>query len=298
MQKVAIITDGSSDLPKSIIEKYNIVIAPFQVIIGEKSYKMYGDYGELTKEEFYQLLKTSKVYPTTAIPTPKAFHRAIEEALKIAESVIGIFISKQLSGTYQSALRVAEQMFPGKDITLIDSKVAASTLGILVIEAAKMAKEGKTKEEIVKRINELIPHGRLISVMDNVEAAYRSGRLGWVKKFLVSTFKIRPVTLFENGAIVPGGRIKGDREEVIKRMKFVAPQVLKNAITEPIFIWHVEYPEAAQQLKEEMEKYNDQEKEIIIQEAGPVVGTHVGMQSLAFMYYGDYKSKWILEMKA
>ncbi|MCF2144177.1 MAG: DegV family protein [Candidatus Heimdallarchaeota archaeon] len=298
MQKVAIVTDGSSDLPKEIVEKYGITIAPFQVIIGDKSYKMYGDYGELSKEEFYNILKTSKVYPTTAIPTPKGFHQAFEAALKIGKAVIGIFISEKLSGTYQSAMRVANQLFTEKDITLIDSKVAASTLGILVMEAAKLAKEGKTKEEILERIHTLLPHGRLISVMDNLEAAYRSGRLSWTKKFLVSTFKIRPVTLFENGAIVPGGRIKGEREEVIKRMKFVGPQLLKHSLTNTIFIWHVQYPEAAQQLKEEMEKHNTDGKEIIIQEAGPVVGTHVGMYSLAYMYYGDYNSDWILNMKA
>ncbi|MHA1221545.1 MAG: DegV family protein, partial [Candidatus Heimdallarchaeota archaeon] len=273
MQKVAIVTDGSCDLPKELIEKYDIFIAPFQVIFGSEAYKMYGDFGDLTKDEFYEKLLTEKELPTTSIPSPKSFSDAFESALKHANSVIGIFISKQLSGTYQSAFRVAKEMFEGKDIELIDSKVAASTLGTLVIEAAKLAKEGKSKEVILEviltRINELIPHGRLICVMDNVEAAYRSGRLGWTKKFLVNTLKIRPITLFEDGAIVPGGKIKGSREVVIEQLKKVAPHVVKNAITDTIFVWHVRYHEAAQILKEEMEKHNKDNKEIIIQEAGP-----------------------------
>jgi DegV family protein with EDD domain len=295
MQKVAIITDGSSDLPKDLIEELNIIVAPFQVVIDGKIYKMYGDYGDLTKDEFYNLLETAKEFPTTSIPTPNTFKNAFEEATKKGESVIGIFLSSQLSGTYQSAKRITDEMFKEYDIEIIDSKVAGSTLGILVIEAAKMAKNGKSKNEILTRVNELIPNGRLISILDNVEAAYRSGRLGWVKKFIVTAFKIRPITLFKNGAIVPGGRFKGTQEDVINRMKKVAPKVIKNAITDTVFVWHVRYPEAAQILKDEMEKYNDKGKTIIIQEAGPVVGTHVGLKSLAFKYYGDYDEKWMTE---
>ena len=292
LQKVAIVTDGSCDLPKEIIKKYDIHIAPFQVIFGNEAYKMYGDFGDLSKDEFYKKLLNSKELPTTAVPSPKSFHDAFNEALEKAQSVIGIFISEDLSGTYQSALRVAREMFEGQDITIIDSKVAASTLGVLVIEAAKMAKKGKSKAEIVDKINGLIPHGRLISILDNVEAAYRSGRLGWTKRFLVNTFKIKPITLFENGKIVSGGKLKGSREEVIEKLKEIAPKVIKNSITDTIFVWHVRYPEAAQILKEEMEKHNKDKKEIIIQEAGPVIGTHVGFNSLSYMYYGNYDSEW------
>ncbi|NHJ49390.1 MAG: DegV family protein [Asgard group archaeon] len=295
MQKVAIVSDGSSDLPKELIEELNITIAPLQVILNGNAYNMYGDSGDLTKDEFYSMLETAKEFPTTSVPTPIAFKNAFNEALKKADSIIGIFISAQLSGTYQSAKRLSDEMFSDKDITLFDSKVAASTLGALVIEAAKMAKEGKTKDEILTRLNHLVSQGRLICVMDNVEATYRSGRLGWIKKFLVNTLKIRPIILFENGAIVPGGRLKGSQEDVINRMKKVAPYVIKNAITDTVFIWHVRYPEIAQILKVEMEKYNEEGKSIRIQEAGPVVGTHVGLKSLAFMYYGDYNEKWMIE---
>ncbi|MEA2071008.1 MAG: DegV family protein, partial [Asgard group archaeon] len=195
MQKVAIVTDGSADLPKDLVMKYDIQIAPFKVIVDGEIYKMQGNYGDLTPQEFYNKLKNSKEYPTTAIPSPKDFDQAFKKGLQIAESVLAIVISEELSGTYQCALKVAEQ-FENEDITILDSRVATSTLGVLVVEAAKKAQQDASKEEIIDHLEKLIPKAQLVSVNDNVDAVYRSGRVGWVKKFLVDTFNVKPIIHF------------------------------------------------------------------------------------------------------
>ncbi|HUU79521.1 MAG TPA: DegV family protein [candidate division Zixibacteria bacterium] len=296
MRNVAIVTDGSSDLPKELVEEYDINIAPFKVVFGDDVYHMMGNYGDITPDEFYQLYATRKDFPTTSVPSPQAFKDAIENALKNANSVIGIFISSELSGTYQSAKRLAESMFSDKEVIIIDSKVAASTLGALVIEAAKMAKNNATKDEILKRINEIIPYGKLVSVQDNIDAVYRSGRVGWAKKFLVSTFKIKPILLFEEGKLVPGGTIRG-REEADKALRNAAKYIPTNCKTDLIFVWHVRSLEFANELKSIMEENNPDNKEIRVIEAGPVVGTHVGPGAIAFMYYGDYNPDWILKIE-
>jgi DegV family protein with EDD domain len=294
MQKVAIVTDGSSDLPKDLVEEYNIHIAPFQVVFGTEAYQMMGNYGDLGVDEFYEKLRTCEDYPTTAVPSPKSFVTAFQNAAKEADKIIGIFISKELSGTYQSAARIVP-MIEGAEVTLIDSKVATSTLGCLVIEAAKMAKNGADHDEIVTRINELIPKAQLVSINDSVDAVYRSGRVGWAKKFLVDAFKIKPIIRFEEGKIVPGGTVRG-REKVDEVMKFAAPYIVKNAITDLIFVWHTRNRKQAEEIKEIMEANNPDGKEIRIIEAGPVIGTHVGENAIAFMYIGEYNKNWLLKM--
>ena len=292
LRKVAIVTDGSCDLPKELIEKYQIFVVPFQVVIGTKAYQMYGDYGTITKDEFYEKIKNSKEPPTTSVPAPKSFYDIFQEAIKEAESVIGIFLSKNLSSTFQNATLVLT-MIDDYDISLIDSQAAASTLGAIVIEAAKMAQNNATKEEILQRVEFLIPRARLAGIMDNVEATYRSGRIGWGRKFLVSKLRIRPIVNFKDGYIVSGGKIRGRRDEILKRMKFMAPFVVKHAITDTIFIWHVRCPEDAQYLKDIMEESNYDNKQLIVQEAGPVIGTHVGEGALAYMYIGKYQKRWL-----
>lgn len=294
MRKVAIVTDGSSDLPKELVDKYKIHIAPFKVIFGDKVYHMLGNYGDLTPDEFYDLYDNAKEFPTTAVPSPQAFKEAFEAAAKEADVVIGIFISSELSGTYQSALRVVD-MIDSAEVVCIDSRVAASTLGALVIEAAKMAAAGTSKEEIIARVNEIIPQAKLVSIQDNVDAVYRSGRLGWTKKFLVNTFKIKPIVLFEDGKIVPGGTIRG-REDADKALKNAAKYIAKKAKTDTVFIWHVRNLEFATELKVIMEQNNPNNLDVHIIEAGPVVGTHVGKGALAFMYIGEYNPDWLLQI--
>ncbi len=295
MSKVAIVTDGSADLPKKLVEKYDIHIAPFQVIFGNEIYKMMGNFGDLTPDEFYEKLAKAKDYPTTSIPTPKSFMIAFENAATKAEAVISIFISKELSGTYQSALSIIPKI-DEKNITIVDSKASTSTLGILVVEAAKMAKAGSSKEEILARLDELIPKARLVCVLDSIDSVYRSGRAGWGKKFMVNAFKIKPLIHFEDGKLVPGGTIRG-REVADNAMRFTATKVVKHATNDLIFVWHVRRPDFANELKEIMEKDNPEGKEIIVIEAGPVIGTHVGAGALAFMYVGDYNNNWLLKQR-
>ncbi|MHA1556123.1 MAG: DegV family protein [Candidatus Heimdallarchaeota archaeon] len=292
MRKVAIVTDGSCDLPKRLIEKYNIFVVPFQVIVGSKVYKMYGDYGTISKDEFYDLVEKGEELPTTSLPAPKAFYDTYISALENAESVIGIILSQNLSSTFHNA-QIMLHMLEGKDVTLVDSKVAASTLGLIVIEAAKLAQANASKEQILAHINTLIPQARLVGIMHDVEASYRSGRLSWGKKFLADALQIRPIVVFKEGKIVSGGTILGGREEIIRRMNNLAPFVVKHAITDTIVIWHVRCPDDAQQLKEKMEKVNTKGKELIVQEAGPVIGTHVGFNAIAFMYIGRYNKRWV-----
>lgn len=294
MQNVAIVTDGSCDLPKDLIDKYKIFIVPFQVLFDTQAFQLYGDSGEITKEEFYFRLEKGTVMPTTAIPKPQSFLDAFEAASKVAKSVIAIFLSKDLSGTIQSAISVLP-MVDNKDITIVDSKVTAICLGLLVLEAAKMAKNGKTKDEILIKLDNLIPQTNLVVVVDTMEYLYRGGRIGRAKKLFGQALNIKPILHFEDGVVSSGGTIRG-REEVIKHLKFMAPFVAKNTISDQLFIWHTRDIEIAKELKEIIEQNNANNVEVRIQEAGPIIGTHVGPKSLGFVYIGYYNKNWLLNM--
>jgi DegV family protein with EDD domain len=294
MQNVAIVTDGSCDLPKDLIDKYKISIAPFQVIFDTDVYQLFGDSGELTKEEFYDRLEKGPNMPTTAIPKPKSFMDAFEAASKLGDSVIAIFLSKELSGTIQSATRVLH-MLEEVDITIVDSKVSASCLGLLVLEAAKMAVDGATKEEILTELDNLIPQANLVVVVDTMEYLYRGGRIGRAKKLFGQALNIKPILHFEDGVVSSGGTIRG-RDEVIRRLKFMAKFIAKNSITNQIFIWHTRDLEIANDLKEIINQNKTSNIEVRTQEAGPVIGTHVGPKSLGFTYIGSYNKNWLLKM--
>ncbi len=297
LQKVAIVSDGSCDLPKDIIDKYNIYIVPMSVIIGSKVYKLYGDYGTITKDEFYKLYGVDDVYPTTSLPTPKDFVDIYKKAQENAESVLGIILSENLSSTFHAA-KMALNYVDDLDITIIDSRVAASALGALVIEAAKMAQKGATKDEILNRLEMLIPEAKLVGILDRVDAVYRSGRISWGKKFLAERINIKPVIGFKDGTIISYGNIRANRRSTMYRMKYMATILPKHTLTDTVFIWHVRRYEDAVTLKKIMERNNPKKINIIIQEAGPIVGTHVGIKALAYMYIGQFDKNWLIRLKS
>ncbi|HUT81673.1 MAG TPA: DegV family protein [Candidatus Bathyarchaeia archaeon] len=294
MRKVAIVTDGSCDLPEDLIKEFNIFVIPFQVIFDTESFYLYGDEGTISKKEFYRRLTTEPIYPTTAIPTPKLILEVLQKAIKSADSVLTIVISEKLSGTLNSIRNVLKLM-DGADITVYDSKVSASCLGLLVLEAAKLANQGATKDEIVLRLNEIVDHNRLIVIVDTLEYLHRGGRIGHLKKLFGQALNMKPILHFEDGSIVSGGTIKG-RNEVIKRLKYMAQFISKNTITDFIFIWQTQDYEVAEELEQIIHEHNGNNKKIRIIEAGPVIGTHVGPKSLGFVYIGNYNKNWLTKM--
>ncbi len=292
MKKVAIVTDGSCDLPEDLINKFDIFIVPFQVIFDTENFFLYGDSGTITKQEFYRRLTTESIYPTTAIPPPKLILETLEKASESAESVLTIVISAKLSGTLNSVRNVVQMMDKTADIAVYDSKVSASCLGLLVLEAAKLANEGATRDEIISRLDEIVDLNRLVVIVDTLEYLHRGGRIGHLKKLLAQALSMKPILHFTDGLISSGGKIKG-RNEVIKRLKYTAQFIPQNAITDYIFIWHTQDYEIAEEIYQIMLEQNNNGKKIRIIEAGPVIGTHVGPKSLGFVYIGNYDKNWL-----
>jgi DegV family protein with EDD domain len=141
---IRIITDSTADLPKEVIDEYGITVLPLMVNFGSNSYR---DGFDLSPSEFYKKLANSKELPTTSQINPPSFITAYKEELEKGNSVISIHLSSKGSGTYQSAV-VAKDTLGDDRITIIDSLGYSMGMGLLVIEAAKLAKAGASVADI------------------------------------------------------------------------------------------------------------------------------------------------------
>src|SRR3990170_5857943 len=151
MSKITIVTDSTADIPQDLVEKYKIKVVPLYVNFEDKSYL--NDGVDITSKQFYEKLENAKKQVTTSQPTPQDFIKAYSELLKENEAIISIHISKKMSGTFSSA-EMARKELSNKDIEVIDSELVHMPLGILVIKAAQLSQEGKSKEEILKAIDD------------------------------------------------------------------------------------------------------------------------------------------------
>ncbi|MCG0278950.1 MAG: DegV family EDD domain-containing protein, partial [Thermanaeromonas sp.] len=125
MGQVRIVTDSTADLPRELIEKYNIVVVPLKVIFGPEIFR---DGVDLDPRGFFQKLRSSSVLPTTSQPSPQEFVEAYRPLVEEKASIISIHISSALSGTLQSA-RVAKSMLGYEDLEIIDSRLVSLALG-------------------------------------------------------------------------------------------------------------------------------------------------------------------------
>lgn len=276
-----IFTDSVSDIPKDLVERYGITVLPLLVNFGDDSYL---DGVEISNQEFFDKLKAATKLPTTAQVSPGRFQEAFKEALEQGHEIIGIFMASKMSGTYAAAVNAAEMLETTK-ISCIDSESIAFGYGLLVIEAAKMAENGETREAIVNRIEVLKKHVVNRYIVDTLEYLLKGGRLSPIHAMVGSLLSIKPVLTCSDGELKVVAKARGrkkalasifewfDENNITLDGKTVA---LYDAVDEA-FMYEAQ---AAIQ-----ERY--QVKEFIYAKVGCVVGTHSGPGCLAISFFNE-----------
>src|SRR5450830_1029294 len=279
---VAIVTDSSSDISKDICEKYNIAVAPLYVMFGNETYR--DDGKQLTLKAFYDKIRVSPMMPTTSQPTPGDFLEIYKELLKTHDSIINILISKKMSGTIASAELAAKEL-PDADITTIDSEKVHMPCGFIAIKAVEMAAKGASKEEILRKVEELKEKVTVLFIPSTLEYLKKGGRIGRAKALLASLLELKPILTLHDGEVSPyknTRRWEQGKQEIINLME----SMIKNPENLHVYVgdsdMKTEGDEFASKIKN---KFNPQE--LIRGDLGPVVGSHAGPGTLAATFYED-----------
>ncbi|MEA4848976.1 MAG: DegV family protein [Clostridiaceae bacterium] len=275
---IRIITDSICDVPKDYVNRYNIRVMPLVVNFGDQSYR---DGIDLTLEEFLSKLEKSEALPTTSQVPPAEFLEVYKEEIALGNKVISIHGSSQMSGTYNSAV-IAKEQIGGQDIYVIDSMGITLGAGMLVIKAARLAKEGLEPEEIVKEIEAGRQNMKHLIIVDTLKYLHKGGRLSLSAAVAGSILNIKPILTVVHGKLELSEKARG-----IKKAIAVVLSTLKdNGWTldgKVVGINHIADLEHMGLLEEELKKeYNI--KEIIRGEVGSVVATHGGPGAVAFYF--------------
>lgn len=264
--KVRIVTDSTAYLPKEILEKYPFIdVVPLTVNFEDTDIVDWIENNDL----FVEKLKKAKKTPTTSKPSPAQFIEVFKPAVEEGCEVVCINISANLSGTPESALAAAREIDESK-IHVIDSKLTAGALEFLVEEAAELAAEGKTAEEIVGKINESIKKTKIIFMPATLEYLRRGGRIGNAQALIGTIMNIKPILhVNEDGLVDALDKVRTTK----KAYKRIIDEIPYDA--QKIKVCHLVNREEAEKLKELIsEKVNVSEIEIV--ELGPVITVHAG----------------------
>ncbi len=278
-RKVAIVTDSTANIPADLLEKYDIQTIPLTVNWAGESLL---DNIDITTDAFYSRLQSAKEMPTTSQPSVGQFIEFFTKVSETAETVVGIFISEPLSGTLDSARSAAREV-PDLKIEIVDSRLTAAALALLVLAAARMAEEGKDYQEIAASVREMIPKVRLLFVVDTLEFLHRGGRIGGAQRLIGSVLSIKPILQLTDGEIDSLASVRTKKKAIAHLMKMVAEDTNWRS-TIHYGIMDAQSPDTADKVMNEIQQ-NSQPAELLRTGISPVIGTHTGPGCVGIAYY-------------
>ena len=277
--KIALVTDSTSNLIQDQIDRYNIHVMPLILIWDGESYR---DGIDITKDEFYERLKTAKELPTTSQPSAGEFHQLFSKIAETSDSIVGIFISDQLSGTLDSARTAAKMMPDEYPIEIIDSRSASMGLGYIALRTAAAIDEGKIMKEVVDVARSAIPTAHAVFVVDTLEFLHRRGRIGGASRLLGSLVSIKPLLYLEDGLVEPLAKVRTKKKALQEAIDYVAKDIAGRGSIDATIL-HAAAPAEAEEFKAVVMK-RLQLDEILVHQLTPVLGANTGPGLVGIAY--------------
>jgi DegV family protein with EDD domain len=280
-RNTAIVLDSTADYPEGPERFPNWRVVPLYVRFGDESFK---DYVELSPQEFYDRLRTSKEMPATSQPTPGDFLATYEE-LGAYDRILSLHIPQKLSGTVESARQAGEALGGGK-VRAIDSGTVSAGLALLALAVQRRLDAGTTDEEIDALVERSRRENRVIFTVDTLEFLQRGGRIGKAAAMAGTLLNIKPILTIVDGEVVPLKRVRGAHKAFLEFVeRFEAGSVDRPSLR--VGIAHADAPERVTALEELVRRTRPQAQIEVETTLGAVVGTHSGPGCVGFFWFDD-----------
>lgn len=278
---VKIVSDSTCDLSQELLQRYDVSILPLHILLGEQEYE---DGQDIFPDEIYQWSDKNKTTPKTSAPALDRVMDLLRPYVAEGREIICFAISESMS-TSANVMRIAaEELEAEKLITVIDSANLSTGIGLLVIEAATMAQNGKNAQDIVKKIEELKPFVRASFVVDTLTYLYRGGRCSGLAAMAGGALKLHPKIVVEDGAMNPAKKYRGKMKKVLMDYVKDMENELKQAKKDRVFITH---SGCDQDIIREIYQHLDSLNifsEILVTRAGGVISSHCGPGTLGVLF--------------
>jgi DegV family protein with EDD domain len=284
MNKVAIVTDSTVAIPPSIAEQQRLTIIPLSVNWDGQTFL---DGIDITPQQFYERLKTSKSMPTTSQPSAGAFADVYKKLLDQDYDILTMVISSKISGTFDSAIQGAEGL-PKDRLIILNSLQASMPLAIMALMTSDAALKGATLLECKNLAIDISERIQTLFVVDTLEFLHKGGRIGAAARFLGTALNLKPILKLQNGAIQPLEKVRTFKK-AIKRVFEIAEEDLgKQGRMEYLGVLSAN----SSKLSDEIAATARQRFKIkneFVGEISPVIGTHTGPGTVGLVYLPEKK---------
>ena len=277
--KIVITAESTVDLTNELKEKFNIKTVPFTVLLGDETHKD----GEIDISLIFDYVKKNKILPKTSAVNEYQFTEFFGGLKKEYDAIIHFSLSSEMSSAYSNAKKVAETM---ENVYVVDSRTLSTGIALLAIKASKLASEGKSPEEIVKTIEELIPKTHASFVIDRLDYLYKGGRCNALQLLGANLLKLKPFINVEGGKMGVFKKYRGKWTETLKKYFDDLMEMHSGFDKDEVFITYTTAPqEIVDELSERLKKEGF--KNINVTRAGCTVTSHCGENTLGVLFISN-----------
>lgn len=280
-EKIKIVADSTCDLSPELIKKYDIDIIPMPIHLGDE---IYYDMQNVVPEDLYSYFAKTKKLAKTASINSDVFEERWKKWIDGGYTVINFDISSEMSSVYNCA-RMKALEYDGKVYT-VDSRNLSTGIGLSIIKAAELAKEGKSAKEIVAYIEDYVKRVRASFVVDIIDYLWKGGRCSSVAALGANVLKIKPVIVVEDGKMDSAKKCRGATEKTVLDYVDFALKDKKDLDYSRIFITHSGRidDELIEKVKERIKELQPEFNEILVTQAGCCISAHCGPKTLGVLY--------------
>lgn len=239
-----IIVDGSADMPEGWPEKYQFNILPIPIQIGEKTY--YQD-EDINPELFYELIKDETNIPRTAAPAPDRIQAFIENVCHAGDTVLSLNVSGMMSSTVSMVQHAALTLKDKMNLVVFDSKAGSAALALMAREARLRERAGESLDEILAALDAIREKLMIVLTINNLDFAYRSGRVSYLKAALSSLLNIKPIITLNKGQLQMNEMVRTRSKSLERIVTKIKEQFDDSPIR--VVIVHAQDFESAKKLK-------------------------------------------------
>jgi DegV family protein with EDD domain len=273
MPQVAVVTDTTHYMPRSLIEQLGVHEVSLYVTF-EGETRREADIVDLA--DFYTRLSSSSEMPGTSQPSVGDFLTVYEPLLAGGADIVSIHLSAGISGTFAAAEQARAQLVEGgiapERIVVLDSATACAGLGMMVIAADSAVRAGATAAEAADAARELRRELKVWFAVDTLEFLRRGGRVGGAQAWLGTTLKIKPILSIES-EILPIERVRTSGRAFDRLVEYL--QARREDGCDTFFVQHIHAAGEAARMVERGRGIYGSDPEFV-SEIGPVIGAHVG----------------------
>ena len=274
--KIVISAESTIDLPKELLDKYNIKTTPFTINLGDE---LIEDHFGVSKEIF-EFVDKSKKLPKTSAVSPDQFKTHFENLKKDYDAIVHVSLSSLISSAYNNACMIAKEM---ENVYVVDSKSLSTGIALLAIKGKDLIDEGKDAKEIFETLQALTPKVEASFVLERLNCLHKGGRCSALALLGANILKIKPQIILSDGRMIVGKKYMGNMTKVVDKYIDDLLDSNPNPILEHVFITHSSpMPEAEKILTEKLE--NRGFKYIHNTLAGGTISSHCGPNCIGVLF--------------